>query len=130
MKKVIPLAIFLSFLALHLHAQFRAGAALRVITPDPLLPVSGGIGTPKPSKEKRGDLFVRAIVFEKNGTKVAIVSVDNLGWPSVLGDQARALVKGIPAQNILIGATHTHSAPDAYGFPDETGKSYADLAYL
>src|SRR5690349_14255977 len=110
-----------------LQAQFRAGAAVRIITPDPLLPVSGGIGTPKPTKEKRGDLFVRAIVFEKDNTKIAIVSIDNLGWPAVLGDQARALVKNIPAQNILIGATHTHSAPDAYGFPDETGKSNADL---
>jgi hypothetical protein len=130
MKKIFAAAAFFLFLSVHGHAQFRAGAALRVITPDPLLPVSGGIGTPKPSKEKRGDLFVRAIVFEKNGTKVAIVNIDNLGWPSVLGDQTRALVKSIPAQNILIGATHTHSAPDAYGFPDETGKSHADLAYL
>jgi hypothetical protein len=130
MKKIFAAAVFFLLLSAHVHAQFRAGAALRVITPDPLLPVSGGIGTPKPSKEKRGDLFVRAIVFEKNGTKVAIVNIDNLGWPSALGDQTRALVKSIPAQNILIGATHTHSAPDAYGFPDETGKSYADLAYL
>ena len=30
----------------------------------------------------------------------------------------------------MIGATHTHSAPDAYGFPDMSGKSYADLTYL
>lgn len=112
------------------QAQFRAGAAVRVITPDPLLPVSGGIGTPKTSTLKKGDLFIRAIVLEKNQTKVAIVSIDNLGWPSVLGDQTRALIKNLPARNILIGATHTHSAPDAYGFPDETGKSHADLAYL
>jgi hypothetical protein len=130
MKKIIIVAVFCFALVGQLTAQFRAGAALRVITPDPLLPVSGGIGVPKPSKEKKGDLFIRAIVFEKNGTKVAVVSVDNLGWPAALGDQTRALVKGIPAQNILIGATHTHSAPDAYGFPDETGKSNADLTYL
>ena len=130
MKKPFLIVVLSFILAGQIYAQFRAGAALRVITPDPLLPVSGGIGVPKPTKQKKGDLYVRAIVFEKNGTKVAIVSVDNLGWPSVLGDQTRALVKGIPPQNILIGATHTHSAPDAYGFPDETGKSNVDLNYL
>jgi len=108
----------------------KAGAAVRVITPDPLLPVSGGIGTPKKTIEKKGELYVRALVLEKNGTRVAIVSVDNLGWSSALGDRSRALIKGIAPQNILIGATHTHSAPDAYGFPDEQGRSHADLKYL
>ncbi|HTE31096.1 MAG TPA: hypothetical protein VK666_12030 [Chryseolinea sp.] len=113
------------------HAQsFKAGAARRVITPDPLIPVSGGIGTPKPTTAKKGDLFARALVFEKGNVRVAIVSVDNLGWSSALGDRSRALIKGIAPENILIGATHTHSAPDAYGFPDANGKSIADLPYL
>ena len=40
------------------------------------------------------------------------------------------MIKSIPPENILIGATHTHSAPDAYGFPDEKGHSGADLEYL
>lgn len=110
--------------------DFYAGAALRVITPDPLLPVSGGIGQPQPVKEKKGDLFARAMVLKKGNVIVAIVSVDNIGWPAVLGDRSRALIKGIAPENILIGATHTHSAPDAYAFPDENGKHGADLKYL
>ncbi|HRO83846.1 MAG TPA: hypothetical protein PK110_03395 [Niabella sp.] len=109
---------------------FKVGAAYRVITPNPLLPVSGGIGPSKPVKEKKGDLYARALVFEKEGTRVAIVSIDNLGWPAALGDKSRALIKGIPPENVLIGVTHTHSAPDAYGFPDETGHVSADLKYL
>ena len=109
---------------------FKAGAALRIITPNPLLPVSGGVGKPNPATIKKGDLYVRALVFEKGNTRIAIVSVDNLGWSSVLGNRSRALIKGILPENILIGATHTHSAPDAYAFPDENGKSYADLNYL
>ena len=108
----------------------KAGAASRMLTPDPLLPVSGGIGMPKPSHEKKGDLFARALVLEKGNTRIAIVSVDNLGWTSILGDRSRKLIKGIPPENILIGATHTHSAPDAYAFPDENGKTGADLKYL
>lgn len=110
--------------------EFKAGAAVRIITPDPLLPVSGGIGTPKRTTGKKGDLFVRALVAEKGATRVAIVSVDNLGWSSALADRSRALIKDIPHENILIGATHTHSAPDAYGFPDEKGNAHADLQYL
>ena len=76
--------------------EFKVGAAVRVITPDPLLPVSGGVGTPKKAVEKKGDLFVRAIVLEKGGVRVAIVNVDNLGWTAALGDRSRALIKGIP----------------------------------
>ena len=110
--------------------EIQVGAALRIITPNPLLPVSGGIGVPKPSKEKKGDLFARAMVFQQGKTRFAIVNVDNLGWTSILGNKSRALIKGIPPENVLIGATHTHSAPDAYGFPDMTGKSNADLKYL
>ena len=69
------------------HTQtFKAGAAVRVITPDPLLPVSGGIGTPKPATIKQGDLYARALVLEKGETRIAIVNIDNLGWPSVLGN--------------------------------------------
>ena len=73
---------------------------------------------------------MRAVVLDKGGVRIAIVSVDNLGWTSALGDRSRALIKGIAPENILIGATHTHSAPDAYGFPDANGKSIADLSYL
>jgi glycerophosphoryl diester phosphodiesterase len=103
---------------------------VRIITPDPLLPVSGGVGIPKPAKEKKGELFARALVLERGNTRVAIVNIDNLGWPSLLGDRARNLIKNIPPENILIGCTHTHSAPDAYGFADEQGNTGADMDYL
>ena len=111
-------------------AIFKAGAAIRLITPDPLLPVSGGVGVPNSVNQKKGDLFVRAVVFEKGEKRVAIVNIDNLGWPAALGDKSRALIKGIPPEHILIGATHTHSGPDAYAFPDEKGNTKADFKYL
>lgn len=111
-------------------STFKAGAAIRVITPDPLIAVSGGVGTPKPVTKKMGDLFVRALVIEKGDERIAIVNIDNIGWPAVLGDKSRALIKGIAPENILIGVSHTHSAPDAYAFPDENGNIGADLNYL
>ncbi len=125
-------AYLLSFLATFnaLAQDFKAAAALRNITPNPLLPASGGIGVPKKTTEKKGELFARVLVLEKGTTRVAIVSVDNLGWSSVLGNRSRALIKGIPPENVLIGCTHTHSGPDAYAFPDQNGKTSADLNYL
>jgi len=108
----------------------KAGVAVRTVTPDPLLPVSGGVGPSRPSKEKKGELTVRALVFEQGGVRVAIGSVDFLGFPTALCDKVRKQVSAIPPENILIGATHTHSAPDCYGFPDASGRTAVDLAYL
>ena len=31
------------------RAELKVGAAVRVITPDPLLPISGGMGIPRPA---------------------------------------------------------------------------------
>jgi hypothetical protein len=123
-------ALALLCVAIAARAEFRAGVAVRVVTPDPLLPVSGGVGPSNPVSKLEGDLTVRALVFADDHTQVAIVGADFLGFPSVLGDKARARVKGIPPECILIGATHTHSAPDCYGFADHNGKFSTDLKYV
>ena len=112
------------------QAEFRVGTGMRVITPDPLLPISGGMGPTAPASEKRGELTARAVVFEQGDTRVAVVSVDLLGFPSVLCNRARSLVRGVPAENILVAATHTHSAPDCYAFPDGQGGHTGDLDYM
>ena len=111
-------------------AEFRAAIAVRGVTPDPLLPVSGGVGPSSPTTRKMGELTVRALVLEQGDTRVAICSTDFLGFPGVLCEKVRAQVLRVPAANILIGATHTHSAPDCYGFPDREGKTSCDMAYL
>jgi hypothetical protein len=48
----------------------------------------------------------------------------------VLADRVRARVPRIPAANLLIGSTHTHSAPDCYAFPDGKGGHTGDLAFM
>ncbi len=131
MKTKITLFILLLFFFASANSQvFKAGVAIRIITPEELIPISGGMGTPEMPTGKKGDLFARALVLEKGETRVAIVSIDNLGWPAYLGDRSRKLIKGIAPENVLIGVTHTHSAPDAYAFPDEKGNTAADLEYL
>ena len=128
LKILAPLLCFA--LAVFDAAAFRAGIAVRNVTPDPLLPVSGGVGPSHPVTRKEGELTVRALVLEQEGTRVAIVSADFLGFPAVLGNRVRAAVTNIPGTNILIGATHTHSAPDCYGFPNGKGGTDSDPKYL
>lgn len=131
MKTKITMFILLLFFFVQAQSQtFKAGAAVRKITPEELIPISGGMGTPEMPTATKGDLFARALVLENGETRVAIVSIDNLGWPAYLGDRSRKLIKGIAPENVLIGVTHTHSAPDAYAFPDEKGNTAADLEYL
>lgn len=112
------------------NAEFRAAIAVRDVTPDPLLPVSGGVGPSNSVNQKIGRLTVRALTLENGDVRISICSTDFLGFPGVLCDKVRRRVKSIPPENILIGATHNHSAPDLYGFPDHTGKSTADLQYI
>nr|WP_236975496.1 hypothetical protein [Membranihabitans maritimus] len=130
MRKYYIILCFLLCGNICFSQDLYVGVSKKNITPSPLLPVSGGVGVPKPVEEKSGDLYVRAMVIEKGQNKFAIVGIDNLGWPALLGDQARDIIRSIPGENVLIGATHTHSAPDAYGFPDENGNVSADTEYL
>lgn len=109
---------------------FEAAAAKRIITPDPLLPITGGMGTPTLATSKQGDLTARALVLRSGGETVAIVSLDLLGFPGVLGDRARAMVPRLAPASILIGSTHTHSAPDTYAFPDGKGGHTGSLEYM
>jgi predicted neutral ceramidase superfamily lipid hydrolase len=131
MKSIGVIVCLLLFICQFSLAQsFKAGAAFRVITPEKLIPISGGMGEPVVPTDKKGDLFVRALVMDNGVTRFAIVSIDNLGWPAYLADRSRKLIKGIAPENVLIGVTHTHSAPDAYAFSDEKGNTTADLKYL
>src|SRR5258706_8205484 len=124
------IALWLVFVCFNVGAAFKAGIAVRTVTPDPLLPVCGGVGPSNPVNKKEGELTVRALVFEQGDAKAAIVSTDFLGFPGVLCNRARAGVKSVPPENILIGATHTHSAPDCYGFPDGKGGTSSDPKYI
>jgi len=110
--------------------EFRAAIAVRNVTPDPLLPVSGGVGPSTPTSKKHGELTARALVLEQDGTRIGLCSADFLGFPGILCERVRGKVSGIPPENIIIAATHNHSAPDLYGFPDRTGKTPADLQYI
>src|SRR5215831_9418877 len=102
--KILILLIYFGSSIFCATAAFRVGIAVRNVTPDPLLPVSGGVGPSHRTTRKEGELTVRALVLEQEGTRVAIVSSDFLGFPAVLGNKVREEVKEIPPENIIIGA--------------------------
>jgi hypothetical protein len=53
------------------HAELKVGVGKAIITPNPLLPVSGGIGPGNPTTGKQGELTARAMVFQQGETKIA-----------------------------------------------------------
>lgn len=70
------------------------------------------------------------MIFRAGSETVAVAGLDLLGYPSVLGDRARRLVPRLEPTSIVIGSTHTHSAPDCYAYPDGKGGHTGSLPYM
>lgn len=92
----------------------RCGAAAVNIEADDSMVIGGGIGPGKATGQE-GELRAVAVVLEKPGaSKVAIVACDVLFVSRDWVDRALAEIArttGIPAENVLVNATHTHHAP-------------------
>src|SRR5688500_18967643 len=95
-------ALLYSVMSSAAAATLPVSAGKRVITPAPLLPVSGGLGPPRPAREKRGELTARALYLRRGPVSVAIVSLDLLGFPAVLAARVRARVPRLKPENIVI----------------------------
>lgn len=96
--------------------SLRAGAAAVDITPT-RFPVNMPGGFSENLAEKAHDpLHARALVLADGRTTVALVVVDNLGIARETADEARMLAVrrcALLPEQVLISATHTHSAPPA-----------------
>ena len=90
----------------------KAGTARTIITPPVGLELAGwGFG---PSVGILDDLEAQALVLERAGERVAIVTTDLIGLSADLVQAVRQRVEtalGIPAHNVLLSASHTHSGP-------------------
>ena len=63
---------------------------------------------------RRDPLMAKALVFQQGGIRAALVVTDLLGMPESMSSDVRARAAartGIPAANIAITATHTHTGP-------------------
>jgi hypothetical protein len=98
-------------------ARLRAGAATSNITP-PIGALRVGGFVPAPSTHVHDELHARCLVLDDGKTKVALVVCDLLGFHRSVSLEARRLIQeaiGIPPENVMISATHTHSAGSALG---------------
>ncbi|WP_395738012.1 hypothetical protein [Prosthecobacter sp.] len=101
--------------------EINAGAGLVDITPTGEVTLAGS-PSPKKTSEVKTRLYVRALVLSANDTKVAIVTLDTLKYPVELTVKARASIEqatGIPAANVIICSSHTHSGPLWPYYPDK-----------
>lgn len=101
------------------RAELRAGAATSNITPELGGEVVGGFA-PYPCTNIHDELHARCLVLDDGKTKLALVVCDLLGLHRSVSVRARELIEketGIPAANVMISGTHTHSAVNALGGP-------------
>lgn len=129
MKTTITLLPLLLSIAISAHAEsengtlFLAGAATSNITPFLGTDLIGGFN-PRGSTHVHDELHARCLVLDDGKTKVAIVIIDNVKFPTEVHGPTKQRIQqisGLPPENVLIAATHTHSAPSL------RGKSYLEL---
>lgn len=97
-------------------APLRAGAATSNITPDMGVVLDGTIMKIGPAKHVHDELHARCLVLDDGTTRIAFAVCDVTMIAPEIVAEAKALLKkslDLPPENILISATHTHSAPRA-----------------
>ena len=116
LKKILLFAVFAAFSLFSAKeaaraATLRAGAAKVSITPS-----ADEFPYTVPKERSfvgvHDDVYVRALVLEDGPTKAALISIEVVEVPDaqrIVSDVASAI--GVPASNVLITATHTHSTP-------------------
>jgi len=114
---------------------FQAGFAERDITPEVGMEAPGGYGKSYHTSI-HDPCKVRAAVFDDGRSRVAIVGIDALGIRRETVRKVRRAIAeraGIPAEAILIGASHSHSSgPLVWILPGEFDRAsplVRDLAY-
>lgn len=94
---------------------FKAGAATSNITPPLGEAIVGGF-KPFPAENVHDELHARCLVLDNGETKMAFVICDSLGITEDVYRDARKFIKAetdLPPENIMLAATHTHSATRA-----------------
>ena len=94
-----------------------------------------GYYVPRYAKGFIDDLFASAISLSKGGKRFLIVSVDNCSISAELTKRCKIAIEkssGIPASNVFLSATHTHTGPfsaptTAFEVDEEKINGYVDF---
>ncbi len=92
---------------------FKAGASKIKMTP-PLGSIIGDSYGIRVSEGVHDDLYIKTLVFEHDGEKVAFITLDVISLPHLLVMKSRQLIfqqTGIVVNNIILNATHAHAGP-------------------
>ncbi len=106
---------------------FKAGAATSVITPNLGSTMNGNMKAIV-IKQIHDETYARALVLDDGKTKLAMVVTDLCMVSKEVCDEAKQgaqRITGIPVENIMISATHTHSSGTACAvFGSEPEEAY------
>ena len=113
MRMMAWLAALAIWAAVPQEAAFQVGLAEIDITP-PVGYRMDGYFYERLNTGQRDPLKAKALVFQQGATRAALVVCDVIGVPLTLSTEVRTLAAartGIPAANIAITATHSHTGP-------------------
>jgi len=109
-----PLMIAVWFFTLTTFAgDLKTGAASVKITPPSGTPMAGYYYD-RGADGVHDELFAKAMVFEKDGARVAVISCDLIAVPAEIVSKVRSLVEettGISPDRVMVSATHSHTGP-------------------
>jgi hypothetical protein len=94
---------------------FRASATKRDITPEPGVSLAGHF-LDRQATHVHDPLYARCLVLDDGATTLVFVMVDSCMVPRDVFDAAKKRIQdaiGISPSNILMAATHSHTAPSA-----------------
>lgn len=105
----------------------RAGVATRDLTP--ALPVHlDGYWQTRLAERVRDTPRARAVVLDDGRTRVALVVSDLIAFYAQWVEAARGRQSAVPAANVLLATTHTHSSPCLLGMFGPPGG--VDMGYV
>jgi hypothetical protein len=115
-KCAVWLSSFFFLGAATVKAELRIGIGTEIITP----PLGIGLAGYYHERGNQGvldDILAKATVLDDGNSRAAIVVCDLITIPRWLVVEAREIIAqqtGIASENVLIAATHTHTAPVLY----------------
>ncbi|MDP2982246.1 MAG: neutral/alkaline non-lysosomal ceramidase N-terminal domain-containing protein [Candidatus Latescibacter sp.] len=126
----LSMALFIAFLtsACTPPSKIKVGVGETLINPPIGTPMSGYVRTDV-SKGIHDDLHARSLLVEgSDGTTVVMMTISLVEIGKEYVEKIRAGINkatGIPKENIMISATHTHSGPEL--FSKDTSEQYKKL---
>ena len=88
----------------------------------------GGFSVGHPAQGIHDDLWARTVILERGSTRVALVSVDLVGFfnEDVIKVREALAAENLQVDHLLVSSTHTHEGPDTMGL---WGKAFGKSGY-